>query len=280
MEIPTRHIYRESTDGNHLLYAWFPSMHTRIDIIFSSLQNEKDLLHATAHIRDVLQQLEKVANFYDAESELASVNRTASRQPVKLSSSLYEMIAFCMEYHEKTFGCFDVTVHSENYNRETIYSVELSSEEHTVFFRQSGVCINLSGFLKGYALDRVKEVLIWHDIDNALINLGNSSVLARGNHPYGKGWKVDFGNPAFSAAGTPDTALQLYDECLTTSGNDSPGRKHIICPHTGMLVEGVRQVAVVTESGAIGEILSTSFFAADEERKALLVGRFPWGRII
>jgi thiamine biosynthesis lipoprotein len=36
-------------------------------------------------------------------------------------------------------------------------------------------------------------------------------------------------------------------------------------------VEGVKQIAVVTTNGSIGEILSTSLFAADsEQRKALL----------
>lgn len=36
-------------------------------------------------------------------------------------------------------------------------------------------------------------------------------------------------------------------------------------------MEGVKQIAVVTTNGSIGEILSTSLFAADsEQRKALL----------
>lgn len=61
------------------------------------------------------------------------------------------------------------------------------------------------------------------------------------------------------------------NECLTTSGNDSPNRRHIVSPRNGKLVEGVKQIAVVTTDGSIGEILSTSLFAADsEQRKALL----------
>lgn len=87
--------------------------------------------------------------------------------------------------------------------------------------------------------------------------MGNSSILALGNHPVGSGWKIN--------------DILLHNECLTTSGNDSPSRRHIVSPQNGKLVEGVKQIAVVTTNGSIGEILSTSLFAADsEQRKALL----------
>ena len=85
-------------------------------------------------------------------ASLAVINRTASICPVILSRQLYTMIDLCMEYHGKTSGCFDVTVHSENYNPDTIHSVYLSAEERSIFFQQPGITINLSGFLKGYAL--------------------------------------------------------------------------------------------------------------------------------
>lgn len=93
------------------------------------------------------------------------------------------MVDLCLEYHEKTSGCFDVTVHSENYNQDTIHSVCLSAEEQSIFYRQPGITINLSGFLKGYALETIRDILHSCSIENALINMGNSSELALGNHP-------------------------------------------------------------------------------------------------
>ena len=174
-----------------------------------------------------------------------------------ISQSLYRMISLCTEYHKKTLGCFDVTIHSDNYNQDTIHSIHLYPEAQSVFFQQAGTTINLSGFLKGYALDKIREILKVHIIANALINMGNSSILALGNHPVGSGWKIN--------------DILLHNECLTTSGNDSPSRRHIVSPQNGKLAEGVKQIAVVTTNGSIGEILSTSLFAADsEQRKALL----------
>ena len=180
------------------------------------------------------------------------------------------------EYHGKTSGCFDVTVHSENYNPDTIHSVYLSAEERSIFFQQPGITINLSGFLKGYALETVRAILNTCCIENALINMGNSSVLALGDHPAGTGWKVNFGNRLETDKIGMKQSVLLCNECLTTSGNESDGRKHIISPHDASFVEGIKQIAVVTKNGAVGEILSTALFAASpEQREALLVNLRP-----
>lgn len=316
MQTPIQHVYRSSHEGDGLFYAWFLSMHTRVDIILCSRKSEEELLLTVDHIYDTLCQLEKTANYYDPTSELARVNRMAATSPVVLSEELYAMIDLCLEYNKKTLGCFDITVLSNNYDRNTIHSVQLSAEERSVFFRQPGVTLNLSGFLKGYALEKIKSILKESMIENALINMGNSSVLALGNHPMGKGWKINFGwaanastNTATNATtnattdtatnatadtatnATTDTAtdtataataanadnpqsILLYNECLTTSGNESSQRKHIISPRSGEFVKGARQIAVVTADGAIGEILSTGLFAADDEQREALLAEF------
>lgn len=312
MQTPIQHVYRSSHEGDGLFYAWFLSMHTRVDIILCSRKSEEELLLTVDHIYDTLCQLEKTANYYDPTSELARVNRTAATSPVVLSEELYAMIDLCLEYNKKTLGCFDITVLSNNYDRNTIHSVQLSAEERSVFFRQPGVTLNLSGFLKGYALEKIKSILKESMIENALINMGNSSVLALGNHPMGKGWKINFGwaanastNVATNAATDASTnvttnattnaatdtvadtaaadasanadnpqSILLYNECLTTSGNESSQRKHIISPRSGEFVKGARQIAVVTADGAIGEILSTGLFAADDEQLEALLAEF------
>lgn len=292
MQTTIQHVYRSSHEGDGLFYAWFLSMHTRVDIILCSRKSEEELLLTVNHIYDVLCQLEKTANYYDPTSELAYVNRTAATSPVVLSEELYAMIDLCLEYNKKTLGCFDITVLSNNYDRNTIHSVQLSAEERSVFFRQPGVALNLSGFLKGYALDKIKSILKESMIENALINMGNSSVLALGNHPMGKGWKINFGWAANASTNattdtTTDTAatdasantdnpqsILLYNECLTTSGNESSQRKHIISPRSGEFVKGARQIAVVTADGSIGEILSTGLFAADDEQREALLAEF------
>ena len=273
MQHTIQHLYKTHGDDG-LLYAWFLSMHTRVDIILCCQKSENELMLVVNSIYDTLRQLERIANYYDPSSELSQVNQRASTAPVMISQSLYRMISLCTEYHKKTLGCFDVTIHSDNYNQDTIHSIHLYPEAQSVFFQQAGTTINLSGFLKGYALDKIREILKVHIIANALINMGNSSVLALGNHPVGTGWKVSFDDQASTTKNHKTQSILLNNECLTTSGNNSDDRKHIISPSSGKPLEGVRQVTVVTDDGTTGEILSTSLFVANQKQRELIMSEF------
>jgi len=226
-------------------------MHTRVDILLYG-KPEEELRHIVACISDTLQELEMTANFFESSSELAQLNQIAHLKPVTVSPELFQMISICRMYHEKTEGLFDITIRSNPYDSETFQSLILDETHSTVYFAKQGLRLDLSGFVKGYALDKIKEILQNHLIDNALVNIGNSSVLALGNHPNGEGWKV-------TATATGKEYL-LKNEFLTTSGNDTPGRKHIIDPRTGKYIEGQRTVSVLTASGAEGEALATAEF--------------------
>ena len=70
MQTTIQHLYKPSNDGNSLFYAWFLSMHTRVDIILCSRKPEGELLLVVNRIYDALCRLEKMANFYDPASEL------------------------------------------------------------------------------------------------------------------------------------------------------------------------------------------------------------------
>ena len=268
-----KHLYKYSPSQGGLLYAWFPSMHTRVDIMLCGRQGEDILLSVVDAVYKMLCRLEKMANYYDADSELAYLNRTASVHPQQVSHELYDMLTFCVDCYTRTAGCFDVTIHSADYTPNLIRSVQLSPQERTLLFLQRGVTINLSGFLKGYALEKTRKLLQYYEVKDALINMGNSSVLAFGHHPLADGWKVGFGQGAVLNGRKPQELL-LQNECLTTSGNDSHERKHIINPRNGKPVEGKREVAVVTDNGAIGEVLSTGLFVADARQREILEAEF------
>lgn len=89
-----QHIYKFSSVHGGLLYAWFPSMHTRVDIVLCGRQGEEGLMLVVGSIHEMLCRLEKMANYYDAESELAYLNRTAATGLQSVSKELYDMLAF------------------------------------------------------------------------------------------------------------------------------------------------------------------------------------------
>lgn len=133
--------------------------------------------------------------------------------------------------------------------------------------------LNLSGILKGFALDSIRRILKNYGIHNALINMGNSSVLAVGKSESASGWNVQLQN---RSGGN----ILLSDECLTTSGNETSERRHILNPLTGQIVEGRRSVSVITAGGAEGEALSTALFLANKEQKKTLIEKFRIKRVI
>ncbi len=217
------HIFKEGEAGN-LLYCWFPAMHTRVDIAIVSPLDEASLLSIVAEVKKRICEIENIGNCFNQHSELSQYNSNG-KEHFALSSELQRILHLCDYWKKETAGLFDVSVEGK---------------------------INLSGFLKGYALDEIRPILEANNIENALVSMGNSSVLALGSQPGSTGgWIVK------NAQGETFT---LRNQCLTTSGNDSPERRHIINPLTGQYKTGQGMVSVITSGGAEGEVRATEKF--------------------
>ena len=156
--------YKHSPVYGGVFYACFFSMHTRIDIVLCGQQSEEEFLLVVDAIYDRLCQIEKLGNCYDADSELAQLNQFAAIRPQPVSHELYNMLAFCVDCNARTNGHFDITVHSADYTSDLISKVQLSPKERTLFFQHPGININLSGFLKGYALESIRDLLRSYEV--------------------------------------------------------------------------------------------------------------------
>src|SRR5262249_5317604 len=94
----------------------------------------------------------------------------------------------------------------------------LDDEKRTISFRRAGLELNLGSIGKGYALDRVVELLRGErGVQSALVHGGRSSVLALGDEPgrRGGGWGVGIADPR-----QPDRRLaviRLRNRALGTS---------------------------------------------------------------
>lgn len=267
--LSVQHIYKQVGTAS-ILYAWFVCMHTRVDVVLSNKREEEGKLIAE-NIYKRLYDLEKGGNCYDPLSELSILNNSRCGVPTIVGTDLFSMIEMSILYNKKTNGYFDISIDSHHYSIDTIKNVDLSEKGSTITLNREGIKLNLSGFIKGYGLDEVKKILEEKRIDNALINIGNSSVLAMGNHPFGDGWKVGIDFPTTS---DKKKEIILKNKCLTTSGNQTLQRKHIRSPYTGELIEGVKGVSVITDSAAEGEALSTALFAADTQERGEILRHF------
>ncbi len=248
-----------------LFYVWFEAMNTRIDLAICAEADAENLEEIATEIKAEIQKYEEIANRFSPESELSFVNENGfTGKTMVISPELYEILADCQVYNQKTLGYFDISINSFSRYKKNAKAYILDSKNSAVQLSHPDVQLDLSGFIKGYALAKVSQLLEKKGIENALINIGNSSVLAKGNHPFGNGWKIS----------VPATGNEyvLQNECLTTSGNTDVTKYPVINPKTGEIDRSKSSVSVITTCPTIGEVLSTvAYIAADNELDELLM---------
>jgi thiamine biosynthesis lipoprotein len=221
---------------------------------------------------DEVDRLDEMLSNYKASSELSRVNREAGGGPVEVSEELFHLLEACREYSRASDGAFDITVgplmkvwgfykgsgrlpHKAEVlaalKRVGWRRVILDAKSRTVRFDRKGVEIDPGGIGKGYAVDRMVQVLKQHGIASALVTGGGSSIYGLGapaTEP--RGWKIEIRHPK-SPSRIVET-LYLKDRSLSTSGTyekffRAEGRvwSHIMDPRTGYPAGGMLAASVL-----------------------------------
>ena len=237
-----------------LFYAWFEAMFTRIDIAIPASILRNDLIEIATELENEVLKFERIANRFDLNSEISWVNKNAIENPIAISEELYNILHDCQLHTLITTGYFDISVYSENRNNPKSDSFILNPFTKTIQLTRQGVLLDVSGFLKGYVLGKLIAIIETKNIDNILINVGNSSIYAKGNHPFGSGWKIKIPSS--------ETECILQNECLTTSGNSDKTVWNIINPLTSKAVENKKPVSVITKLPHAGEVVSKVAYIA------------------
>jgi FAD:protein FMN transferase len=161
-----------------------PLLGTIVEITIGSDQKavaERALERAFASIAVIHQRM----SFHDPNSMLSRLNREAFVRPVVVDSKTFQVLAIARDLFVLSDGLFDPTIaptlqragflpsSGEGPTRsETSFAdVELLSGNR-VRFRRPGVCLDLGGIAKGFAVDGAIAVLKRAGIDTALVNAG------------------------------------------------------------------------------------------------------------
>ena len=211
-----------------------------------------------------VRRLDRMLNRFDPQSEVARINRDAAHFPVVPDLELWSLLVDCKRYHARTGGYFDITL--GNFNQ-----VLLNEADQSVYFFSETLHIDLGGIGKGYALLKMREMLERNGVRKALVNFGNSSILALGTHPCGEYWPVGLDNP-YTKERVAD--LKLSNTSLSTSGNMPSHPCHIINPHTGLYTEERRMVSVIADDPVAAEVLTTTLMIAGEEQIQAIADKF------
>jgi thiamine biosynthesis lipoprotein len=253
---------------------------------------------------DEVDRIDALMSNYKPESPVSLINREAGKGPVRVEPELYRFLKHCKEYSRESDGAFDVTVgplmKTWGFFRDEgrvpwpfeIWSVlrhvgyqylKLNDAQRTIQFEREGMEIDLGGIAKGYAVDRILEILKEQKIEHALISAGGSTLYGLGTPPDRPGWEVKLRDPLFPHDPKKNaTTVLLKDRCLSVSGSyekffvvGGVTYSHIMNPKTGRPVENMLSVAVLTRYGTDGDALDNSFYVLGPEKSKALIVKYP-----
>jgi FAD:protein FMN transferase len=235
---------------------------------------------------DEVDRIDRLMSHYRPDSPLSQLNRDAAHGPVQVDRELFDFIATSLAYSRSSEGAFDITVgplmklwgffqddgrvptgrELREVRRYIGYShVILNTADRTIRFDTPGVELDLGGIAKGYAVDRVVDLLRQRGVRAALVSAGGSTVYGLGAPPGQDAWRVSVQDPLDPARVAFTVALR--DRAVSVAGSAEKffarGRTrygHIMNPSTGRPVRGVLTVAVIAPTGIDGDALDDALF--------------------
>jgi len=237
--------------------------------------------------------LDALVNHWQPDSALAELNRAAGGAPRFVPPGLARILADAAALARRSEGAFDPTVGPlVALWREAREAGRLPAPERLDAARarvgfagieldglqarlaRSGMSVDLGGFAKGWALDRLGEVLARHGIERALLSFGQSSLLALGAPEDAPAWRVLVRDPRGGFAGV----ASLRDASLSVSESfgesaEVAGRRlgHVIDPRSGEPLDRAAGAVVVAPSGAEAEAWSKAVLVLPAARAFALL---------
>ena len=251
------------------------AMATTFEVIIVH-ENERYASQAAVAAFDEVDRLERELSRFIENSDVARINSLPANQPLQLSLDTFECLKIAERIYAETNGAFDITIgtlltcwrnddgtpripSSKEIDLARLHTgtnlLQLHEAEHTITLSASGVQIDLGGIGKGYAVDRVAELLRDWSINVALISGGYSSVLALDGPPGKKGWPLTLTNPA----GSKEILARPFLQKAALSGSGVQKGGHIIDPRAARAVEGRRAAWSSAPNAATADALSTAF---------------------
>jgi thiamine biosynthesis lipoprotein len=235
---------------------------------------------------DEAARLDAMLSNYKPHSEWSEMNRSAADHPVRVSEELFHLLSTCMRYSRESQGTFDISVGPLMkvwgfYKQSVLLAdrvevraalesvgfskVTLDPKTLRVRFARGGVELDPGGIGKGYAVDRMAEILRREGVRAALISAAGSSIYALGTPPGENGWRLDIKDPRNLSRAAQSVTLR--DESLSTSGSyeksfyaDGKLWSHIMDPRTGYPSQGMLSVSVIAPKTIDSEAWAKPYF--------------------
>ena len=220
-------------------------------------------------VKDILLSFHKRMSIYESTSEISSLNHMAGSSSLSISPEIYDLIRRSIAYSKLTNGAFDITALPLKKIWQTVEQIPTEAQiyrakklvnyrnivfsDNKIMLKYSGMGVDLGGIAKGFAVDKVVELLKSRGIASGVINFGGSVFVL------GEERSVGIQTP-FGKKGTYIGTIRVKNKAVVTSGAyenyrviNGTAYQHILDPHTGYTVNN--ELLAVTLIGAKAEEL-------------------------
>ncbi len=231
------------------------------------------------HIREI----EYLLTTYTDSSDLYRINASAGIKPVIVQNETLEIIERSLQISALTQGAFDISygsvdkrlwnfdihqnelpdpVTAKKMVRLINYrNIIIDKKESTVYLKEKGMRIGLGGIGKGYAAEKTRNYLKSLGATAGIVN-ASGDLTTWGKQPNGKPWTIGIANP--NHATSAFSFIEVSDMAVATSGNyekfimvDGKKYSHTINPKTGLPIQGIKSVTIITPNAELADALTT-----------------------
>jgi thiamine biosynthesis lipoprotein len=209
---------------------------------------------AAAAFRE-LDRLEGELSRYVETSDIARVNRLGPGDSTRLGPDAFECLLLAADAALATGRAFDPS-YATGHGPGPIAGplpFTLDPTTHTLTSVADHLHLDLGAIGKGFALDRMADVLREWSLTTACLNSGGSTVLALDPPHAEAGWPIGIGD------GAAARVLLLHHTALSGSGVAVKG-SHIANPRTGTGAIRETRTWAMAASASLADALSTAFF--------------------
>lgn len=218
---------------------------------------------------DLLEKLESHLSRFRAYSDIAQIAQLAPGEKMRLSEPAFACLEIAKRMELVTHGAFSTTAAALQ-TQTSLPQWNLLPEELSIHCESGRLQFDLGAIGKGFALDRMAELLHGWECPSFLLVAGGSSILA-GNAPKdAAGWSCGLGDDY-----SPQRFF-LVHASLSGSGLAVKGN-HIIDPRSGQSALRQDRAWALTDTAAESDALSTACMVLSEpELEEVLAQDHSW----